>query len=57
VHGCCAALLVVTNSADITAARDQLSATEGVRIRVVSWQDESDDQDLRTAVSELLAAR
>jgi hypothetical protein len=50
-----ASLLVITNSVDIAAAREQLSAMEGVRIRVVSWNDEDDDDDLRAALSELLS--
>jgi hypothetical protein len=50
-----APLLVITNSVDVTAAREQLSATEKVRIRVVSWNDEEDDDDLHAALAELLA--
>jgi hypothetical protein len=52
-----ACLLVVTNATDVAAAREHLSATEGIRIRVVSWNDEKDDDDLRAALSELLARR
>jgi hypothetical protein len=48
-------LLVVTNATEVAAAREQLSATEGIRIRVVSWNDEKDDDDLRAALSELVA--
>jgi hypothetical protein len=51
-----ASLLVITNSVDITAAREQLAATQGITVRVVSWNDESDDDVLRAAVSELLTA-
>jgi hypothetical protein len=50
-----ACLLVVTNATDVAAAREQLSATEGIRIRFVSWNDEEDDDELRAALSELLA--
>ena len=50
-----ASLLVITNSVDVTAAREQLSATQGVRIRVVSWNNEEDDDDLHAALAELLA--
>jgi hypothetical protein len=45
----------VIDSFDVTAAREQLSATEKVRIRVVSWNDEEDDDDLHAALAELLA--
>jgi hypothetical protein len=50
-----ACLLVVTNATDVAAAREQLSATEGIRIRFVSWNDEEDDDELHAALSELLA--
>lgn len=50
-----APLLVITNSVDVTDAKEQLSETKGIGIRVVSWNDGEDDDDLRGALFELLA--
>jgi hypothetical protein len=50
-----ACLLVVTNATDVAAARKQLSSHAEVKIRVVSWNGNTDDGELRVALGELLA--
>jgi hypothetical protein len=50
-----AALLVITNSADVSTARESLATAAGIRTQIVSWNDESDDGALRAAVSDMLA--